>query len=945
MALSDAEGALTPEKWTQLEILFHEGLALPEEKRRAFFDAACAGDSALRGEIEALLHADHAEGPLDRLAAGLGAAADAAHEGQRIGPYTIVREIERGGMGIVFLARRTDGQYDRDVALKVIQNPFEDERQRDRFLGERQIVARLSHPGIAKLFDGGVTTQGLPYFTMEYVDGVPIDAYCDERRLDIAARVRLFTQVCGAVAAAHRGLIVHRDLKPGNVLVTPDGEVKLIDFGIAKALDATSDATCTGGILFTPDYASPEQVRGEPVTTASDVYSLGALLYQVLTGAKPHRFTSRTPSDIERTICEHEPPRPSAVIAALGRETDEAERDRIANARRTRPDRLVRRLKGDLDTIVMKTLHKDPSRRYASVDLLLQDLENHLSGHPVLARPDSVLYSAWKFTARHRVTVLAAAVMVISLTVGLAAAMIQARRADAERAVAAAERDRARAEAARVTSVSRLLTGIFSLANPSQGRGDTITARDLLDRGAKRIDTELAGDPATQADLFAAVGQVYFNLALFEDAEKVQQRALGLREAAHGSASREVADSLHDLASVQLVRGRYDVAEAGFRKALALRQQLQADPSATAATLQGLGEALSEVDRHADAEPILREALALRRKVSAPPQDMIATLNALALTLHRKGGYAEAEDLFRDAADRGRSASAPITPARVSSVLNLALIVHRFDRNAVEAEPLYKEALALARTLYPNDHPDVATCLSEYARGMREQGRVQEAEAMTRDALAMWQRLYGPKHREVMISTQTLAGIIAQRGRAPEAERLYREALAMGLSLFGESHLLVLGARSAYAAFLEGRGRLDEARAEREAELAAATRQFGESHAVVARAVAALGRHALDRGEVKAAEELFRRALAVRERVHPATHWRVAEARIDLGRCLLTARRYAEAEPVLVAGYQALQAARDAPSEMTATARTSLAALYEGWGRPEQAVAYRATSR
>ena len=951
-------GGLTPESWSRLELLFEQALTRPDHARAAFLDDACGGDAALRREVGALLDA-HAstDGPLERLAVELGAGpvdrGVSDWTGRRIGPYTVVREIGHGGMGTVYLARRADGQYDRDVALKVIQSPL-DGHQRARFVAERQILARLSHPGIAQLFDGGLTDDGFPYFTMEYVDGERIDRYCDSHELDIASRLRIFGHVCEAVAAAHRSLVVHRDLKPSNILTTADGAIKLVDFGIAKPLDpaVTTDLTRTGGELFTPDYASPEQVSGGAITTASDVYSLGVVLYQLLTGVQAHRFTSKTPADVERAICEGETPSPSSAVAALaaasGRASDSApdavphDAEQIARVRRTRPDRLKRRLAGDLDTIVMKALHKDPARRYASVDLLQQDITSHLHGLPVAARPDSWTYRTRKFAARHRASVVAGALIVASLAIGLVTTMIEARRAREQQAIAAVERDRARAEAARVKRVSGFVTSLFRQADPSHSQGESITAREILDRGAQRVEAELAGDPETQAALFDTIGQVYRNLALYEPSDRLLQRALALRTKTFGPDSLEVAESLHNLATLEFERNKYAVAEARFREALALRRARGAGPGEIAATLEQLGATLSDTGKHAEAEPFLREALALRRQSGPDTPETMATIDILGLTLHRKGDFKEAEALFRDAVEQGRRLPAAVTPARVSTALNLALLVHRYDRDARAAEPMYREALSLARRLYPNDHADVATCMSEFARGLRDLGKLSEAEALSRDALAMFRRLYGDRHRETMISAQSLAGILAEQEKLKEAESLYREALATGRSLFGGTHPLVVSANGAFASFLEARGRFKEALPLRESELAAATAHYGESHSVTVRALMGLGRNALARGQVAEAEPHLRRALAVRQKLHPAGHWRIAEASAALGQCLLRARRFEEAEPLLSQGYEGLRASKDATPQEIRAALNNLIALYDSWGRPADAARYRA---
>jgi serine/threonine protein kinase len=457
---STSPDELTSETWNRLEDLLEEVLARPASERQAYLDAACAGNVTLRRQIESLIAAhDQTDSPLDRIGRTLAEQSpDVSPEwnGRTLGAYELVREIGRGGMGVVFLARRNDGQYERDVALKVIRSPLHDARERRRLVAERQTLARLSHPGIAQLYDGGVTSDGLPYFTMEYVNGRPIDRYCDERGLDVVALVQLFLQVCDAVAAAHRSLVVHRDLKPAHVLVTPDGVVKLLDFGIAKQIQPSASAPVTRPGLgpFTPDYASPEQVRGEAITTTSDVYALGAILYQLLTGIRPHRFASKSPADIQRAICDEAPLRPSVALA----QSREAAAGRGSWLTRAGRSRTERRLRGDLDTILIKALHKDPTRRYESVDLLRQDLANHLGGRPVNARPDGWAYRARKFAVRHRVGVSAATLILISLVAGVVATEQQARRARQQSAVAASEREgRGRARQARLGAPDRHL--------------------------------------------------------------------------------------------------------------------------------------------------------------------------------------------------------------------------------------------------------------------------------------------------------------------------------------------------------------------------------------------------------------------------------------------------------------------------------------------------------
>ncbi|HJX28070.1 MAG TPA: serine/threonine-protein kinase, partial [Thermoanaerobaculia bacterium] len=387
---------IDPERWHKVDRVFAEALERTAAERSAFLDTACAGDAELRKEVEQLIAADQEstgflEGTPGEI---LGLAADdrthgSQEEGRELGPYRLLRKIGSGGMGTVYLARRNDEQYERDVAIKVLRSGLASTQSIHRFIAERQILARLEHPNIARLYDGGSMEDGRPYLVMELIEGVPVDEYCDRHRLTVNQRLTLFQKICAAVQYAHQNLLVHRDLKPGNILVTPEGEPKLLDFGIAKRLTPETgggdlDKTRAGLRLLTPSYASPEQVRGEAITTASDVYSLGVILYELLTGHRPSQFSAGVPYDIERAICEQEPERPSAALFRPGPPSAED----TAHARRTGPHALARRLRGDLDNIVLMALRKEPQRRYDSAAQLSQDLEKHLRDLPVTARPD-----------------------------------------------------------------------------------------------------------------------------------------------------------------------------------------------------------------------------------------------------------------------------------------------------------------------------------------------------------------------------------------------------------------------------------------------------------------------------------------------------------------------------------------------------------------------------
>ena len=517
--------------WQHADRIFDEALDLPPGQRAAFLDRACGGDVQLRALVERLLNAAEIEDPGFKSGGALQGAfgdtfrkeltrSDNLAAGTLVGRYRIVREIGRGGMSVVYLAERADGQFRQEVALKLLQCGLATSQIARRFDRERQILAQARHPGVARLLDGGTTPGGCPYLVMEHVDGRPIDLYCDQERLSVPDRLRLFLQVAQAVEDAHRNLVVHRDIKPSNILVTADGHAKLLDFGIAKLLDptATSGEALTGSAirLMTPAWASPEQVRGDPVTTASDVYQLGLLLYLLLTGCFPYDVGDGAPAVRMLAIAQQEPVRPSVAAVspegcgvAPGQQPKTVEE--IARVRDTTPGRLRRLLAGDLDAIVLTALCKEPGRRYGSVAQLVDDLERSLAGRTIGARPDSWAYRTGKLIRRHAGAFTAAvAASAVGLALGLAytAGLMQ-------------ERDRARQEA-------EFLRELFE--GSSQGaQGEALTPRQLLDRGVARVDLELAEDPALQADLLEDLGEMYRSLGLHAEARDLQSRADVLR--------------------------------------------------------------------------------------------------------------------------------------------------------------------------------------------------------------------------------------------------------------------------------------------------------------------------------------------------------------------------------------------------------------------------------
>src|SRR5271155_4174136 len=443
--------------------------------------------------------------------------------GDRMGPYRVLRTLGAGGMGEVYLAERADAQFEQQVAIKVVHGGALGGAMHSRLKLERQILAQLDHPNIAHLTDGGELPDGRAYIVMEYVDGIAIDAYCDSNRLDIVARLKLFQIVCAAVHYAHQNLIVHRDLKPSNILVTAEGIPKLLDFGIAKLLDERQAGSHTLAVthadfrLMTPDHASPEQVRGQAITTSSDVYVLGVLLYKLLTGVSPFVIPTMRLTDIERAICEKDPPLPSHAVDTH----DTAQTRSIVEVRSTTAKRLRRRLGGDLDNIVLMAMRKEPERRYGSSQQMADDIQRYLDGKPVIAHRDTLSYRTTKFVRRHWLTVTAATGVVFLILAFAMTTYMQSLRIAAERDRVAEQRATAERERARAEEVSSFLVNLFRLSDPQENRGNQVTARELLDSGAKRLQAELQDQPSTKAALLATVGQVYDSLGQFQVAEPI----------------------------------------------------------------------------------------------------------------------------------------------------------------------------------------------------------------------------------------------------------------------------------------------------------------------------------------------------------------------------------------------------------------------------------------
>jgi len=873
------EETMTKDQWRRLQELFDAVVELPAARRAAFLDQACDQDFDLRRQVESLVVAGESASKL------LGGAVESAArvfsgsaiepEGERLGPYRLLREIGRGGMGQVYLAVRDDDEFRKQVAVKLIRTGMESAEALLRFRAERQILADLEHPNIARLLDGGTTANGLPFVVMEYVGGLPLAEYCRTRSLGTRQRLELFRKVCGAVQFAHQHLVVHRDLKPGNILVGEDGEPKLLDFGIAKLLgeDSGTPRTRTDMRLMTPEYASPEQVMGLPVSTATDVYSLGVILYEVLAGQSPYTVSAARPADLERAIREIDPQRPSAV-----RSSD------LNNP--AAPPSQRSELAGDLDNIVLKAMRKEPAERYGSAQQLSEDIQRYLEGYPVLARPSTWNYRAGKFVRRNRVAVCAGALLALVIVAFAGSMTLLAGRL-------ARERDRSE-------RISSFLVNVFRVADPSESRGRAVTAREVVERGAARINEDLSIQPAVRATLKQTIGQVYQSLGLHSEALPILREALDTRRKLFGERSREVAESLHNLAWSVWMRGDNEQAERLYRESLDLRLTLLGpDDEGTLATTSSLAGLLRVRGRLAESERLYRDVLAVRTKQTGPASIATAeTSHNLAQSVQDQGRYAEAEPLFREALAVRRRVLGADHPDVADNLNNLALLLYHQGRYP-EAEPVYRESLALRRKVLGLEHPDVANSLNNLALLLSSQGRESEAIPIYREAIALRRKVLGPEHQLLANTMKNLADAMRDVGDPVEATELYTEALRIFRRRLGDENLFVASALNGLALLHMRIGKLQAAENEARSALDLRRKLFGAEDHRVADSMATLALVLAARGPTSEAQELFRTSLRIYRAKQPPVHPSTARPLQGLGDLLIRRGAAAEAEPLL----------------------------------------------
>ena len=737
-------------------------------------------------------------------------ASDGAAAGQ-IGPYRLLQLLGEGGMGEVWLAEQKTPIH-RTAALKLIKAGMDTKLVVARFESERQALALMDHPNIARVFEAGSTAEGRPYFVMEYVPGLPITEYCDKHRLTIKERLELFTQVCDGVQHAHQKAIIHRDLKPSNLLVVEQDNKavpKIIDFGLAKAtaqrLTDKTMFTELGVMIGTPEYMSPEQAdqREQNIDTRTDVYSLGVILYELLVGARPFEAKALRAAGLDailRVIREVEPPKPSTKIRSMGAASADS-----AAKRKEEPRSFARHLQGELDWITMKALEKDRVRRYGAASELSADISRYLRNEPVEAGPETAGYRLKKYAIRHRIALAAAAGLLLLLTGFTVTQAVELRRITAERNRATRERDRA-------TRITDFMTSMFKVSNPGATRGDTVTAREILDKASADIGAGLSKDPELQAQMMHVMGDVYYNLGLYPRAERLERQSLEIRQRVLGPEHPDTLDTMNSLASALADEGRSAEAEKLYRETLDIRRRvLGPEHPDTLKSMNNLATVLDDQGHFAEVEKLHRETLEIRRRVLGPEHpDTLVSMHNLANVLQNEGRYAEAEKLDRETLEIRRRVLGPEHPETLKSMSNLAVLLDEEDHSA-EAEKLDRETLEIKRRVFGPEHPDTLRTMNNLAVVLDNEGRYAEAEKLDRETLDIKRRVLGPESPGTLISMNELATVLSSEGRYAEAEKLERETLEIRRRVLGPESPATAGSIYNLACIAALRGRRDEA--------------------------------------------------------------------------------------------------------------------------------------
>jgi eukaryotic-like serine/threonine-protein kinase len=869
-------------RWQRVQTLFHDAADLPQSQQSTFLQNACGDDAELISEVLAMLaHDAQGSSLLDR---GL---AEVAHQAldvpaslvfKEFGPYRILKLLGEGGMGVVYLAQRKD--LGTEVAIKFLRDAWFSPLRRERFAQEQRTLAQMNHPSIARLYDASTLDDGTPWFAMEYVDGLPLAEYCRQNRCPIEVRLQLFRSVCEAVQYAHGHAVIHRDLKPSNILVKEDSSVRLLDFGIAKqveSFDAPIHQTMPGLRLLTLAYAAPEQIRGERAEVNIDVYSLGVILYELLTGRLPFDLLNLTPAEAATVIAECEPARPSVA----GKSDVDSEGKRLGFP-------LNKRAWADLDVLCLTAMHKDPQRRYRSVEALIRDLDHYLKGEPLEARPESLRYRAGKFVTRNW-RALSAAGAVLIVIIGLVT-YFTLRLARA--------RDMAMAEAARTQRIQQFMANLFQGGDEAAGPSDSLRVVTMLDRGVQEAKS-LNSDPKVQAELYQNLGLVYQKLGKLDQADTLLNAALGQRKRVFGADSAEAGESLAAQGLLRRDQARLDEAEALVRQALAMEQRhLPPDHPAIAKAQLAVGRVLADRGSYDQAIKALNESVRIESGPGAAPMDLAASLSALAEAQYLAGHYEISGSLYNRLLGMHRQLYGDRHPSVAEDLESLGAVQQDLGYYAV-AEKFDRQALAITESYYGTDHPRTATDLTALGRALLYQKKWDEAAGVLQQALTIQQHVLGPVHPSVAKTLNELGNLASGQDRLDEAEARFRQVVEIYRTIYGEHHYLYAIALSNLASIYT------------------------------------------DRKEYSRAEPLFRDAVRCFTETLSADNVNTGIAHIKLGRTLLRQKHYQDAEKETFAGYEVLNKQANPSVSFLHSARKDLAAEYEALGQPENAAKFR----
>jgi serine/threonine-protein kinase len=869
------------DRWQRVQLIFHEAMALPEADREAFVHEACASAPDIAIEVFAMLEHDGRNGLLDRSVSET--ASDVLTSpypliAKSLGPYKIIRLLGEGGMGVVYLAERADLQV--QVAVKVLRDAWLSLSRRERFASEQRTLAQLNHPFIARLYDAAVLPDGTPYFVMEYIEGEPLVRYCRDIRCGIVRRLELFRAVCEAVQHAHSHAVIHRDLKPSNILVRNDGSVRLLDFGIAKhmeSFDLQVDQTMTGLRLMTPAYAAPEQIRGDRIGIGTDVYSLGVILYELLAQELPFDLSNLTPAEAASVIVDHAPGKPSTAVRRAG-----SARDPEAFA-------LSKTAWADLDVLCLTAMHKDPQRRYQSVEAVIRDVDHYLHGEPLEAQPDRLSYRAAKFIRRNRSAVATAALVLLVIFAMATFFTIRLTRA----------RDTALAEAARTQRIEKFMTNLFQGGDPEAGPDNDLRVLTLLDRGLEQAQS-LKGDPEVQAELYETLGGLYENLGKFDQADALLTSSLNLRKSVFGPYSLPVGKTLVDL-----------------------------------------GHLRDDQAQLIEAERLVRQGLEIEKRHLAPahPEIIKATTN-LAKVLEDRGSYDAAIEMLTHV-PRSQSFSAPITPEAADNLYELANC-HFYAGHYDTSEALNQQLLAVFRGLYGDHHPRVADVLINLGAIRHDRGQYREAEPLERQALEIVQKWYGDDSPVTASDLTVLARTLVFEDRYDEAAALLRQSLAIKEKVYGPVHPSVASSLNELGNTAVREHKYDDALQYFTRMVSIYHTIYGDRHYLVGIATSNLAGAYAGKQEWARAETLFRQAVQIFTEAQSPTHINTGIARTKLGHVLLRQKEYRAAEAESHAGYDILIKQMAPTASWLVNARKDLVEEYDALNEHQIAREFRA---